>query len=716
MAQPLFSPSWYRVAKLTPKLRAHAQIHRHQYRGETWYVLQDLSSERFHRFSPAAYFIIGLMDGNTPVQTIWDRALAQLGDDAVTQDEVIQLLGQLHAADVMQCDVPPDTAELFRRREKQEQAKTMKRVLSVFAWQIPLFDPDGLLDRLQPLVRPFVGWFGLLLWGAVVGAGALAAGAHWRELSEDVLDRILVPENLLVMWLVFPVLKLAHEFGHAFAVKAREGEVHEMGVMILVLTPVPYVDASSAWAFRSKWQRVLVGAAGMMVELFIASLALFLWLAAEPGVFRGILYNVMLIAGVSTVLFNANPLLRFDGYYMLMDWLEIPNLRTRSTQYWIYLAERYLFARRESEPPIATRGERVWFVGWSAASFVYRILVLIAILVFLGEHSLLLGVVFAALTAFSWFVVPAAKIVNHLLNSPKLRRVRRRALTASALVAFGSIAAVLLVPIPLRTTAQGVVWLPDEGFVRVGADGFVDRVVSKQGAWVKPGEVLIEMSDIELVTELKVLEARVRELEAKHREQLVNDRVRAEILDEERRFAAQSLERARERAGELVIKAKAEGEFVYPRAPDAPGRFLKKGELLAHVVNADAIIVRAVVSQQDIDLVRNATRGVEVRLAEQVAHTIRAAVKRVVPSATDQLPTAALGTQGGGAVAVDPTDKEGRKAVQRYFQVDVELPQAERGALRVGGRAYVRFDHGWQPLGLQWYRRARQLFLARFNV
>lgn len=715
MAQPLFSPSWYRVANLTPRLRAHAHIHRHQYRGETWYVLQDLSSERFHRFSPAAYLVIGLMDGRTAVQTIWERALAQLGDDAVTQDEVIQLLGQLHAADVMQCDVPPDTAELFRRREKQERAKTVKRALSVFAWQIPLFDPERLLDRMLPLARPLSGWLGFVLWCVVVGAGLAAAAAHWRELSENVLDRVLVPENLLVMWLVFPVLKLAHEFGHALAVKTRGGEVHEMGVMIMVLTPVPYVDASSAWAFRSKWQRIVVGAAGMMVELFIASIALLLWLSAEPGVLRGVLYNIVLIAGISTVLFNANPLLRFDGYYMLMDWLEIPNLRSRSTQYWAYLAERYLFGRRESERPPATRGERAWFVGWSVASFAYRIFVVIAILVFLGEQSLLLGVVFAVLTAATWFVVPGVKIANYLLNSPRLRRVRRRALSASLVAALGVLAALFVVPVPMRTTAQGVVWLPDEGFVRVGADGFVERVVARPGDWVKPGAVLVEMSDVELATELKVLEARVRELDAKHREQIVSDRVRAEIIDEERRFAAQSLERAQERARELVIKAKAEGEFVYPGAPDAPGRFLKKGDLLAHVVNADAIIVRTVVSQQDIDLVRNATRAVQLRLAEDLPATIRGALRRVVPSATDQLPSAALGTQGGGALAVDPGDREGRKSAQRFFQVDVELPHDGR-ILRVGARAYVRFDHGWEPLGVQWYRRARQLFLARFNV
>jgi len=715
MSQQLFSPNWYRVAPLTPRLRPHAQIHRHQYRGDTWYVLQDLASERFHRFSPAAYFVIGLMDGKHTVQRIWDQALAQLGDDAVTQDEVIQLLGQLHGADVLQCDVPPDTAELFRRRERQESRALMKRVFSVFAWQIPLFDPERLLDRLMPIARPFSGWFGLILWCVVVGLGLVAAAAHWRELSEDVLDRVLLPENLLMIWLVFPLLKLAHEFGHAFAVKTRGGEVHEMGVMILVLTPVPYVDASAAWAFRSKWQRFAVGGAGMMVELFIASIALFLWLSAEPGLFRALLYNVMLIAGVSTVLFNANPLLRFDGYYMLMDWLEIPNLRTRSTQYLVYLCEKHLFKRAEAEPPLATAGERAWFIGYSVSSFVYRILVVIAILIFLGEQSLLLGVVFAGFTALTWFIIPGAKIINHILNSPKLRRVRGRAVTSSALVTAGVLAVVFAVPLPLRTTGEGVVWLPEEGFARAGADGFVTRVIATPGAWVKPGDKLIETNDIELLTDLKVFGSRVQELEARHREHVSGDRVKADIIEEELRFAQQNLERARERAGELTIAAKAEGEFVLPKATDLPGRFVKKGELLAHVVNVDAILVRAIVSQQDIDLVRNSTKRVDVRLAEHVASPVKGTVKRVVPSATDQLPSAALGTQGGGRAAVDPSDKDGRKTLQKYFLVDVELPLEDR-RLHVGGRAYLRFDHGWEPLGLQWYRRARQLFLSRFNV
>src|SRR5215468_240033 len=154
MAPSLFSPTWYRVAQLTPRLRKHAHLHRHEYRRQIWYVLQDLTSERYHRFSPSAYLIIGQMDGQRTVQQIWETALEQLGDNAVTQDETIQLLGQLHAADALQCDVPPDTAELFRRQQRLAKGQLKRRLFSIFAWQIPLLDPDRPLSRTLPLLRP----------------------------------------------------------------------------------------------------------------------------------------------------------------------------------------------------------------------------------------------------------------------------------------------------------------------------------------------------------------------------------------------------------------------------------------------------------------------------------------------------------------------------------------------------------------------------------
>ncbi len=715
MAESLFSSSWYRVSGLTPRLRKHAQIHRHEYRGRTWYVLQDLTSERFHRFSPSAYLIIGQMDGQQTVQQIWDNAVAQLADAAASQDEVIQLLSQLHSADVLQCDVPPDTAELFRRHEKQTKSQWKRRLLSIFAWQIPLLDPDRLLARTLPAVRPAFSWVGQAIWLAVVGTAIVLGSTHWRELTENMLDRVLVPENLLLLWLLFPVLKLLHEFGHAYCVKAFGGEVHEMGVMILVLTPVPYVDASAAWAFRSKWQRVLVGAAGMAIEVFIASLALFLWLNIEPGAVRTLAYNTILIAGISTVLFNANPLLRFDGYYMLMDFLEIPNLRARATGYLIFLCERYLFGRRDAQPPIATLGEKIWFIAFSVASFLYRILVILAILLLLGQISLLLGVVFAASTAFAWLVMPAFKILSFLFNSPRIRRVRQRALFVSACVAATVVTLLWVVPVPFRTVAEGVVWVPEEGVVRSSADGFIAKVLVQPGTWVKTDDLLLQFRDPDLETETRVLEAQLHEVDVRHRAMFQQDRVKADILAEQRRYIAQGLMRAQERSADLIVRSHTEGWFVLPNAEDLPGRFVRKGQQLGHVVRRDTMTVRTVIPQQDIDLVLAAARQVEVRLIERRAAPSRGAVTRIVPSASDQLPSPALGSQGGGQLALDPSDKEGRKSVQRFFQVDVEVP-AGAHAVHVGGRAYIRFHLGWEPIGYQWYRSTRQLFLSRLNV
>jgi putative peptide zinc metalloprotease protein len=715
MSGSFFSTSWYRVAGLKPRLRSHAHIHRHQYRDQTWYILQDRSTERFHRFSPAAYLVIGLMDGQRSVQEIWETACTRLGDDAPTQDEVIQLLSQLHQADVLLCDVPPDAAELLTRHERQIRRQWQNRLFSLFSWRFSLFDPDRLLRFFLPVVRPLMGWTGALLWLAVVPPALVLAAVHWSDLASDVLDRVLAPQNLLPLWLVYPVVKALHEFGHAFVVKAYGGEVHDMGVMILVLTPMPYVDASAASAFREKWHRILVGAAGILVELFVAALALFVWLSVEPGTMRTLCYNAMIIAGVSTVLFNGNPLLRYDGYYVLADLLEIPNLRSRGNSYLGYLAERYLFGRRETEPPIATPGERIWFVVYGITSFLYRVFIVVAILLFVADRFFLLGMIFAAMAAITWAMVPIGKGVWFLFTHPRIRSVRTRAIAVTVVLVALVGAVIALVPVPYRSRAEGVVWIPDEAFVRAGVEGFVERVIARPGARVRRGDVLIVCGDPILAAQVRELEARLRELEARYTEQHFKDQVRAEIIQEEIAHVREDLARARERSADLTIRSRADGTFVLPNAEDLPGRFVRQGELLGHVVELGTITVRTVVPQAFIDLVRQRTKQVEVRLAERLAEPVPAVIRREVPGASERLPSPALGSYGGGQLATDPLDKQGVKAIQKVFQVDLEL-RATLRVVNVGGRVYIRFDHGRAPLGLQWYRQVRQLFLARFNV
>jgi len=701
MSEALFSPSWYRVAPLAPRLRSHAQLHRHQYRGQTWYVLQDRSNERFHRFSPAAYAFIGLMDGQRTVQDIWELACTKLGDDAPTQPEVVQLLSQLHAADVLQCDIPPDIAELLHRHERTQQKKWQRRLMSIFAWQFPLFDPERLLQTFVSLVRPFFGWGGALLWLCIVIPAVLMGAAHWSDLTANLIDRITTPQNLVLLWFLFPIVKALHEFGHAFAVKAFGGEVHEMGMMLLVFSPVPYVDASASSAFPSRWQRVVVGSAGMIVELVIASVAMFVWVSAEPGTVRTLAYNTIMIAGISTVMFNANPLLRFDGYYILADLIEIPNLRQRANLYLGYLCERYLFGREEAQVPHATPGERAWFVGYSVTSFIYRIFVVVAILLFLTDKLFVLGMFFAMLTAFTWFVLPLGKGLSYLFTSPRIRRVRGRALAVSTGAMAIIIVALCFTPVPFRTRAEGVVWIPDEAIVRAGADGFVGQVVGIPGSKVSRGEVLVVCHDSVLTTQVTVLEAQLREIEARIREQIPENIAKAKMLEEEKHYIEEKLARSREQVQDLVITAKVDGTLVLPRAEDLPGRFVHRGDVLAHVVDLNTLTVRTIVDQSDIDLIRHSTKTVQVRLAERPAISIEAGVTRLVPAASDELPSPALGSAGGGQVPMDPKDPKGQKAMRKVFQVDLQLP-VELGLVNVGGRAYVRSDDGSEQPTVQW--------------
>lgn len=715
MSEALFSPQWYRVATLKPKLRSHARIHRHTYREQVWYVLQDRANERFHRFSPAAYALIGLLDGGRTVQDVWETVCTELRDDAPTQGDVIQLLSQLHAADLLQCELPSDASELFRRFERQKQRKWRQRFMSLFSWQIPLWDPERFLTACLPIVRPFFSWWGVLLWCLVV-VPALALGAvHWTDLTSNMLDRAVTPRNLVALWFLFPVIKLLHELGHAFAVKAFGGEVHDLGVMFLVFTPVPYVEASASWAFRSKWQRIAVGGAGMIVEIALAAVALYIWSSVEPGLVRTLAYNTIMVAGISTVLFNANPLLQFDGYYMLADYLEIPNLKTRANKYMGYLFQRYIAGHRAAIPGPMIPEERWRFVGYATAAYVYRIGVVFGILLFLAEQWLLLGFLFAGLTAFTWILIPFWKGLAFLFRNAGLRPVRVRALGATAAI-LGGIALLLgWLPLPDRSRAEGVVWIPEDAHVRAGREGFVEKVVSRPGSRVRAGDVLVVCADSVLSSKLVQLEAQREEVTAKIRAQLPESLVKAQMLEEQRKFIEQNLARVREQVDALAIRSNVEGTFVLSSAEDLPGRFLKQGELLAYVVDLNRMTVRAVVDQDDINLIQDHTVGVQIRLAERIAEPLDAQVARFVPAASDSVPSPALGNEGGGVVPLDPRDPEGQKTLRRIFQVDMTLP-APQGLLNVGGRVFVRFDHGTLPLAAQWYRKGRQLFLSRFHV
>lgn len=715
-SEPLNSSLWYRIATLRPQLLARARLHRHRYRGELWYLLQDAASGRVHRFTPAARLLIAAMDGRRTVDDIWRLAQRELGEDAPTQDEVLQLLGQLHGADLLHTDVSPDAAELFERGQKQARAKSRRSWANPMALRIPLVDPGRFLDRFVPLWRMLWGRAGALLWLAIVLPALVLLPARWPELTHNVSDQVLQANNLILLALVFPLIKAMHELGHATATRAAGGEVHDMGVMLLVLMPVPYVDASSATVLRSRWARARIGAAGMLVELFIAALAFYVWSAVEPGFIRAVCFNVMLVAGVSTVVFNGNPLLRYDAYYILADLIEMPNLARQAARYWGYLAERYVLRVRDAVPPATARVERLWLAFYGLASTAYRLFVTVAIALFVGSKFFFIGVLLAAWAIAMMVFVPLWRVLQQLNERPGLRERRRAAFAGGAGVAVLVTLLLVLVPVRFRTQAEGVLWLPEQASVRAGADGFVTRLEVEPGAAVQPGQLLVRSREPGLDAQIRLAEARVVELEASHLQEFVKDRAQAEIVARQLAHERDTLETVRERARGLLVGAPGAGAFIVPQPADMPGRYHRKGELLGYILGDATPLVRVVVEQAEVDSVVAQTRGVALRLADDMSRVLSGRILRETPAAADEVPSGALLSLGGGRIAADPRDPKGRRALVRIFVLDVELSEPLTRPPAYGQRVHVRFDHQPQPLARQWYHRVRRLFLAHFDV
>ena len=714
--QPLHSSLWYRIAELRPRLLARARLHRHRYRGEVWYLLQDPASGRVHRFSPAARLLIAAMDGHRNVDEVWRLAQHELGEDAPTQDDVLKLLGQLHNADLLQTDVSPDALELFERGRKQERSKSRRSWANPLALRIPLVDPGAFLDRHVALWRLLWGRWGGLAWLAVVLPALAMLPSHLPELGHNLSDRVLQANNLLLLVLVFPLLKAMHELGHATATRAGGGEVHDMGLMMLVLMPVPYVDASAATVFRSRWARARVGAAGMLVEIFIAALAFYVWLAVEPGLVRAVCFNVMLVAGVSTLIFNGNPLLRYDAYSILADLLQVPNLARQATRYWGYLAERYLLRAPDAESPATTTSERLWFGFYGLASTAYRLFVAVSIALFIGSQFFFIGVLLALWTLVMMVVKPIATVLQQLATRPALRERRGVVLgVGSGLLAVLVLAAVF-VPVRFRTQAEGVLWLPEQAIVRAGSGGFITRLEARPNATVHSGQVLVRSRDSALDAQLLLAQARVREQEANYRRDYATDRARAGIAARQLALDEEALATVQSRADTLLARAGVGGVFRVPQAADLIGRYHRKGELLGYVLGEVQPVVRVVVEQADADAVAAQTEGVALRLADAMSDVRSGRVARVVPAAADEVPSAALLAAGGGLLAGDPRDPQGRKPLQRIFVIDVELTEPLARAPAYGQRVHVRFDHRPQPLAAQWYATLRRLFLTHFTV
>ncbi len=711
----LQSESWHRLADQRLALRPDVRCRRQYFQGELWHVLEDPLTNQFFRLPAAAYRFVARLRPDRSVQDAWEECVRAHPDSAPGQEEVIRLLAQLHQANLLQTEQPADSARLFERMQQRRQRQWQSRLLGIMFARIPLLDPDRFLQRCLPWVRWLFGPWGLALWCLTVGWAVKVALDNAAALHQQT-DGILAPDNLLLLYLGFALLKTAHEFGHAFLCRHFGGEVHTMGVMFMIFTPVPYVDATSAWRFRSRAQRLWVGAGGMLVELFVAALMTFLWASTAPGTLHSLAFNMMFVASVSTVLFNANPLMRFDGYYLLSDLLDIPNLYTRANQQLGWLVERYAFGRRTAESPARTRREAVWLILYGICGHLYRLVVFAGILFFVGKRFLLLGVLMATVCFIGWVVVPLAKFAGYLWASPRLERCRPRALAVTA-VSLGLVGGLLaVVPFPHHFRAPGVARAHSYSLVANEAAGWMSVVLTAPGETVHAGQPLVRLENRELELEHRLALAQLDETMALERRALQQQTADLRPLAARRQALEQRLRRIETELAALTVCAPQAGVWVAPELPEAIGRWLARGSALGMVVDDHQFSFEAVVSQRDAArLFAGPVHPAEVRFQGQAAHRLTVGDQLIVPAEQRRLPSPALGWRGGGQVPVALEDPAGRQAAEPFFLVRAELVPHSQVLLRHGRSGQIRFQLPPEPLLKQGWRRLHQLLQKEYG-
>jgi len=711
-----FSESWHRIAGQRIALRRGVNARRQNFRGQRWIVLENPFSNQFFRLRPAAYEFIARLRPDRTVEEAWQECLNRFPDQAPGQEQVIQLLSQLYHANLLQYAEAEDTAQLFQRYEKSKQREIRSRWLNIMFMRFPLLDPDEFLNKTIGFIGKLISPLGGMIWLAVVGWALKLAFDNWAKLMDE-SEGVLAPHNLPLLYAGLILVKTLHEFGHAYFTKKFGGEVHVMGVLLMIFTPTPYMDATSSWGFRSRAQRMLVGAAGMIVEVFVGAIALMVWAKTSPGLAHNLCYNMVFVATVSTVLFNLIPLLRFDGYYILSDLLDIPNLAQRSMAHLRHLVEHYVFGLRKSESPATSPREAGWLAAFGISSSVYRVFVFASILLFVADQLLLIGIIMAAVCAISWVVVPLVKLVKYLASDPKLERKRARAVAITAGFAAALLIFLQFIPLPHHFRAPGVIEAKQWAQVVNGAPGQFARLEAPPGERVAKGQVLAVFENPELELEFAAGKASRAEMEARllqaTRLETANLKpLRARLETVDKRLARLEADRAA-----LTVRARQDGLWIAPAAEEGIGRWMGRGTALGLIVNPAAFEFVATVLQEDVDrLFAERIRGAEIRLIGQAEETLGAENLRKIPAEKRTLPSPALGWAGGGDVPVSQQDPQGQRAAEPFFEVRAEIVPEEGVALVHGRSGKIRFELEPEPILPRAIRRFRQLLQKRYQI
>jgi putative peptide zinc metalloprotease protein len=674
-------------------------------RDATQYQIEDPLSGKFYRLGLVEYTFVSLLDGKTTVAEALRRTVTVHADTPFSEADAASLSKWLIETGLASTSESLATARLARSaRDKHEQRLWKRFNPVVFRWA--LLQPDALLEALLPLFGWLYTRVGLVLAGLLFAAAAFQLTSQHERLF-DSSRGILAADNWFWLACTWLLLKVWHELGHALACKRFGGAVREFGVMFVLAAPIAYVDVTSSWRFRSKWQRIFTAAAGMYHELLVAAVAALVWSNTHDGVVAHVCYGIMLMASVTTVLVNANPLMRFDGYYILSDWLEIPNLQPQGRAFLQYIARRWLLGVSAARPAWSSR-RAVWIRGYAVAALAWRIFVCATLLVVTSVLFHGAGLLLSLAAGAIWIGLPVFRFVRYLLYGTAVEQPNRLRFALLAGSAALAVSLVLAAPWPGAERAHGVVEYAPLTVVRADSAGFYRELRIRDGQRVERGDLLAVLDNPELDNELADLELKLAQAQIKSR-RLERDGRLAEYQAELE--AIHALEKQREekqaQVRGLQVRAPVSGVVVSRGLDALAGSYVRQGDPILAIGNERGKELQISVAQDEIDRFAAAV-GQPLRMRFTGEGTTTAVLARLSPKASTRCPHLALCAPSGGPLAVrsvkqaapsgefaDRTDNAERfELVEPSFEGSVALTAAQAQRYRAGRLAVVSLGSG----------------------
>ncbi|MCA9068782.1 MAG: HlyD family efflux transporter periplasmic adaptor subunit [Planctomycetaceae bacterium] len=643
------------------RLRRRRDVRSHplQFGDRRYWGLKDPVSLKYYQLRDEEYRIYQMLEGPVSLEDIRRQFEKEFAPKRISLSQLQSFLGMLHGEGLLITDARGQAEELLERHRKHIQREFWGKFANPLAIRFRGVDPERFLNWLHPRMQWLLSPVCVVLSFLLLMSALLLVTVNFQSFTNDMPDfeSFFGWRNAVLLVVVFSITKVLHELGHAISCRHFGGECHELGVMFLVFTPCLYVNVSDAWMLPNKWHRIAISGAGMYVEMILASIATFLWWFSEPGMLNALCLNIMVVCSVTTVLFNGNPLLRYDGYYMLADWVEVPNLRQQAMALIKQYSGRFFLGTDLENERVLPGRHRLALVGYALAAIVYRFIVLGTILWFIHEvlkpyRLEILAQVLAVVTVAGLVIGPAIRAVKFLRDPLRTQDVNWSRLFVRGGFVLCLLIGVLLIPFPHTVKSAAVIQPLDATRIYIAVDGTLEQAIAP-GTSVQPGDELGQLHNLDLQKEVQETIGRINVQEKKLenlRQLQRNNPAANELIPAAEQTLADlksQLEERQENLQRLTIKAPVAGTVLPPMSqPKSKGQgelpewsgspleernrncFLKVGTLFCLIGDAQKMEAVLVIDQADVQFVREGQR-VRLKLSERPGEILTGTVQDV---------------------------------------------------------------------------------------